>query len=149
MRAVHHGLLSLAAGTILALATRSLAEGLACLGSGLLWDLDHLYDYLRHVPRRNSWPDLVDVCEKGRLERLVLPLHSWELVGSLVLLTWAGAGRYCGLAGLTLGAALHLASDQWANPVQGAAYFFWHRWRHGFRREFFFRPHGEPRPAAD
>ena len=137
MRAVNHGLVSLAAGGSLWLGLDSLAAGAACFLSGLLLDLDHLVDYLLHRPRKNTFLDLVDVCENCRLERVVLPLHSWELLplaAALALVPGQGALA----AGLLAGLATHLGADQLVNPVTGRAYFLIHRWRNGFRRAAFF-----------
>lgn len=140
MKAVEHGALSLVAGGSLWLLSDSFAAGASCFLTGLLLDVDHLVDYLLHHPRANTLADLVDVCENCRLLRVVLPLHSWELL----LLVPPALGLFPGqqvlVAGIALGLATHLLADQLSNPVTGRAYFLIHRWRNGFRRSAFFDP---------
>ena len=138
MKAVHHGALSLVAGGSLWLLLDSLAAGAACFFTGLLLDLDHLVDYLLHHPRNNTLADLVDVCENCRLERVVLPLHSWELLLLSVPVMALCPGQRLLTAGIALGLGTHLLADQLSNPVTPRAYLLIHRWRNRFRRSAFF-----------
>lgn len=138
MKAVAHGAISLAAGGALWLGMDSPSAGVSCFLSGLLLDLDHLVDYLLHRPRTNTLADLVDVCENCRLQRVVLPLHSWELAAATVCAAALVPGSPTILVGLAVGLGTHLVSDQLANPVTGSAYFLLQRWRNGFSRSAFF-----------
>jgi hypothetical protein len=138
MRASGHGAVSLLAGGAAWLVFDSFAAAAACLISGLLLDVDHLLDYFLHQPRSNTLGDLVDVCENCRLRKVILPLHSWELVLPVLLAAAMLPGQRLLLIGLVIGLCLHLLADQLSNPVTGGAYFFIHRWRKGFRRSAFF-----------
>jgi len=138
MKAVHHGAVSLASGGLLWLTMGNLGAAVACFFTGLLLDLDHLVDYLCHRPRANTLADLVDVCENCRLDRVVLPLHSWELLALAALAAALLPAQRALLAGAAVGLGTHLLADQLSNPVTGRAYLLLHRWRHGFRRGAFF-----------
>lgn len=140
MKAVHHGALSLVAGVSLWMLLDSLAAGAVCFFTGLLLDLDHLVDYLLHRPRSNTLADLVDVCENCRLERVVLPLHSWELLLLAVAVMAFCPGQRLLVSGAALGLGTHLLADQFSNPVTARAYLLIHRWRNRFRRSAFFDP---------
>lgn len=138
MKAAHHGAVSLASGGLLWLGLGSQGAGVACFLTGLLLDLDHVVDYLCHRPRENTLADLVDVCESCRLDRVVLPLHSWELLVLAVLAAAVFPQQRPLLVGAAVGLGTHLLTDQISNPVTRRAYFMLHRWRHGFRRRAFF-----------
>ncbi len=140
MRAAGHGALSLVAGGSLWLVCNSFAAAAACLLTGLLLDMDHLVDYFLHQPRSNTLGDLVDVCENCRLQKVILPLHSLELLIPCILAAVMLPGQRLLLIGMAMGLGSHLLADQLSNPVTGGAYFFIQRWRKGFRRSAFFDP---------
>ena len=82
-----------------------------CFAGAFFIDLDHALDGLR-VPGPRRWPRPGQLlgCSLGpRERRLVLPLHSLELVAALVVLSmlWAPPA----LIGAILGGLLHLALD--------------------------------------
>jgi hypothetical protein len=113
-----------------------LTAGLAA--GGFFIDVDHVLDYVlfergfRFSPRAFLRHYL-----EGRTRRLVLILHSWELMGLLTLAAWAlGSGW---LWGYVLGMALHMPLDvtfngRLTNQSLIPFYSFVYRWRRGFLR---------------
>ena len=86
----------------------ALTAGLAA--GGFLIDLDHVLDYLVFEKQRDLRPSaFLRYYLEGRVERVVLPLHSYELVALLTLLAWLFHRDW--LWGYVLGTALHLPLD--------------------------------------
>jgi len=115
----------------------TLTAGLAA--GGFFIDVDHVLDYVlfergvRFSPRAFLRHYL-----EGRARRLVLILHSWELLGLLAATALATGSLW--LWGYVLGMALHLPLDVKFNgrTVNGSLvpfYSFVYRWRRGFLRE--------------
>jgi hypothetical protein len=111
-----------------------LAAGLAA--GGFFIDVDHVLDYVlfergvRFSPRAFLRHYL-----EGRARRLVLVLHSWELMGLLTVTALMTGSPW--LWGYVLGMALHLPLDVKFNGLtvnQSLVpfYSFVHRWRRGF-----------------
>ena len=122
-------------GTGNAVLTAGLAVG------GFLIDLDHVFDYLVFEKQKDLRPSaFLRYYLEGRVERVVLPLHSYELVVLLTLLAWAFHRDW--LWGYVLGTALHLPLDILWNGrlVPGGLvhfYSFTVRARAGFRADRF------------
>ncbi len=120
------------------------AAGLAGAASVLV-DLDHVADY---VWWRGGWRGVDDFFASyhaHRVTRLLLLMHSWELLlpfwGLLALLAapaWLWA--------LAVGWSFHLVLDQLANPVGLGFYFLAYRSRRGFERQYMRDRWGIKRP---
>jgi len=132
--------------TAVACAAVYLGTGNAALTAGLavggfLIDLDHVFDYLVFERQRDLRPSaFLRYYLEGRVERVVLPLHSYELVALLTLLAWLFHRDW--LWGYVLGVALHLPLDILWNGrlVPGGLvhfYSFTVRARAGFRADRF------------
>src|SRR6266508_2297664 len=92
------------AGTGSAALTAGLAAG------GFLIDLDHVFDYVVFERQRDLRPAaFLRHYLEGRVRRVVLPLHSYELLALLVLMAWLSNCEW--LWGYGLGMALHLPLD--------------------------------------
>jgi hypothetical protein len=101
--------------------------------SSVLLDLDHLSDY---VLCNRGWGGLdhfFKSCEEGKLDRLYLVLHSFELVILLWLLIGFGTAAAWGV-GLAIGVSGHLLLDWLGNRhiVQPSFYWLWFRAANGF-----------------
>jgi hypothetical protein len=126
-----------------------LVAGLAA--GGFLIDVDHMVDYVAFEGRRDLRPGaFLRYYLSGRAKRVVLMLHSYELMVLLGLVAWATG--WVPLWGYILGMALHLPLDIVFNGrVAGhslvAFYSFLYRWRAGFRADELFRS-GPVRPAG-
>lgn len=86
-----------------------------CFAGGFLIDGDHYLDYLAFEGqwRRPSPTEFLRYYFTHRYQRIVLPLHSLELMGALALLALAWPRP--GLLGYLLGAALHIGLDMLVN----------------------------------
>jgi hypothetical protein len=86
----------------------SLTAGLAV--GGFLIDVDHVFDYVVFERQRDLRPSaFMKYYLEGRVRRVVLPLHSYELFAALALLAWTTNAQW--LWGYVLGMALHLPLD--------------------------------------
>jgi hypothetical protein len=109
------------------------------VAGGFLIDVDHAVDYVCFEGQRDLRPgSFLRYYLAGRMRRVVLALHSYELLALAALLAWWTASPV--LWGWTLGVALHLPLDVVFNgryQPRGMAAFYSlaHRWRHGFDAE--------------
>ncbi len=105
-----HAVTTVLASTVAALSTRSapLAAGVAA--GGFLIDLDHVVDYVLFNHRTDLRPSaLLRYYLEGRVHRVVLMLHSYELFALLIALAaWTGWGL---LWGYVTGGLMHLLLD--------------------------------------
>ncbi len=113
----------------------------------MLLDLDHLADYLCFRRRWLGIRDFFTVAHQTLWPRLVLALHSWELLavagvglGLALGPAWAGC--------LVAGWAWHLAFDQLGNPVRPLFYFLAYRASRGFARDRLLKPGFRPGPRS-
>src|SRR5262245_6299376 len=137
MRPGGHLVTGAALGALAHLATGSTALAAGCLAGAVLIDVDHYVDYLvteGQWRRPGPLAFLRHAFGRGQ-RRLVLALHSWELVAVLAVLCeiWSEPA----LAGYVAGALLHLSLDVWFNgplircqPL--AFYALTYRAAHGF-----------------
>ena len=118
------------AGTGSAALTAGLAAG------GFLIDLDHVFDYVVFERQRDLRPSaFLKYYLEARMKRVVLLLHSYELMALLALLAWLTNREW--LWGYVLGMALHLPLDIIFNGrlVPGGLVHFYSfavRWQAGF-----------------
>lgn len=129
---------ALACGAVYALTgSVPLTAGLAA--GGVLIDVDHVLDYVLFERRRELRPGaFLRHYAEHRHQRVVLLLHSYELMAALTSLAWLTDRVW--LWGYLLGMALHLPLDIFFNGRVLARnlvpfYSFLHRWRAGFRSE--------------
>lgn len=116
--------------------TGSAPGSLLCAASGVLIDVDHFYDYLRHPGRRLDWKHFVDTHYHARLKRIVLFLHSWELL----LLLWLGAcftRHALFFLPVAVGFTQHMLLDCVRNCESPLTYFILYRMAKGFSGDLF------------
>jgi hypothetical protein len=90
--------------------TGSVALTLGLAAGGFLIDLDHVADYVLFERQRDLRPSaFLRHYLEGRVRRVVLPLHSYELLACLTLLAWWSNREW--LWGYVLGMGLHLPLD--------------------------------------
>jgi len=127
------------AAVYLGTGSTALTAGLAA--GGFLIDLDHVFDYLVFEKQRSLRPSaFLRYYLEGRAQRVVLPLHSYELLALLALAAWMSHRDW--LWGYVLGTALHLPLDIIWNGrmVPGGLVHFYSfacRARAGFRTDRF------------
>lgn len=105
-----HLITTVAACATAAAATQSwpLTAGIAA--GGFLIDVDHAVDYVVFDRQRDLRPGaFLRYYLEGRVRRVVLALHSWELMALLTALAWLAPSPW--LVGYLLGASMHLALD--------------------------------------
>jgi hypothetical protein len=106
---------------------------------GFFIDVDHAIDYVLFERQRDLRPRaFLHYYLSGRVRRLVLMLHSYELFAVLALAAWWTQSLWLG--GYLLGALMHLALDITFNGEQTprsivAFYSFGYRLAHKFRAE--------------
>ena len=140
MKASVHVATSTALAGALYWRTNSCALAGACLVSGVLWDLDHVADFLVFSGEKFTIDNFFSWCNDNRWQRVTLLLHSYELYALLAVWTlfYGGPAAY----GVLLGAGLHLLLDQLGNrrPLPGLEfspyfYFLYFRCTADFRKE--------------
>ncbi|MFA5059871.1 MAG: hypothetical protein WC676_04520 [Candidatus Omnitrophota bacterium] len=119
---------------------KSWAGAVACFLSGILIDVDHLWDFYLGTKKISfSVQELDDFCsrdEKGG--KLYLFFHSYEFLAVLWGIVFYSQFSPV-LTGIVLGMSVHLLLDQITNAVYPWAYFFFYRARFGFPQEVFFK----------
>lgn len=105
-----HLLTTAAACAAAAVATGSWALTAGIAAGGFLIDVDHAFDYVVFDRQRDLRPGtFLRYYVEGRVRRVVLLLHSWELMALLAALAWMAPSPW--LVGYLLGACMHLALD--------------------------------------
>ena len=129
---------ALSAASYLATGSKEIAIG--CFAGGFLIDFDHYLDYLIFEGqwRKPSPLDFLRYSFRGEARRLVLPLHSFELMAMLAVV--ATIARVPLLTGYLLGAAMHLGFDIVINGDYAIRqpllfYFFAYRAAYGFNAQ--------------
>ena len=128
-----------------------LVAGLAA--GGFLIDIDHVVDYVLFEGRRDLRPGtFLRYYLDGKAKRVVLVLHSYELLALLAALAWLT--RVDWLWGWVLGMLLHLPLDVIFNGKFASGglvhfYSFIVRARAGFLAERFMDRHPQPVPVDD
>lgn len=125
------------------MATRSPELTLGMFVGGFLIDLDHYFDYFAFNGQRDMRPaSFLRYYSELHFERVVLPLHAYELMACLALVNLYFPHLF--LVGYLIGAAMHLGLDLIFNQgVVGSTlrfYSFLYRARHGFAKARLLRP---------
>jgi hypothetical protein len=130
------------AGVYAGTGSLALTAGLAV--GGFLIDIDHVVDYVLFERQRDLRPSaFLKYYLEGRVRRVVLPLHSYELLALLTMLAWTCHREW--LWGYVLGMALHLPLDIIFNGrlvPGGLVHFYSFTWRarEGFLADRFADP---------
>ena len=133
MRLTGHLAASLPLGLVVGLVGKSWPAAAAAMALSVLVDLDHLADY---VYWRRGWRSVADFFATNRahrVQRLLLLLHSWELIPPVAALLWLLAGPLWATA-LAGAWAYHLVLDHLFNPVAPGFYLLAVRLNHGYSR---------------
>ena len=105
-----HLVTTVVAGAATAAATGSWTLTAGIVAGGFLIDVDHAVDYVVFDGQRDLRPGaFLRYYMEGRVRRVVLGLHSWELMAVLAVLAWMAPNPW--LVGYLLGASMHLALD--------------------------------------
>ena len=131
-----HAVATVVASAATAYLSGSLPLATAVALGGFFIDVDHAVDYVFFNRQRDLRPaSFLRYYVEGRVERVVLALHSWELFALLAAIAWwTGWPLVWGYLG---GAAMHLLLDIAFNgefvPTNIVAFYsFAYRAAHGF-----------------
>ena len=105
---------------------RSFACCLATFLSGFLIDADHLLDYTLSYRFTFNLHKISEICEKMKLKKLYLVLHSYEII----IILWAAICIFSlskMWQAVALGMTQHIILDQLTNPMRPFGYFFTYR----------------------
>lgn len=147
MKVSRHLALSAGISALLYRLTQNRRAAVSSFLAGVFWDLDHVADYMIQYGIPWNLGVFFRRFYKREIPRVVLLLHSWEIVALMVGFTGL---RICSfyrgknqgtsattkvpwaLVGTVVGAVSHLLSDQIVNKPRPRAYFFVSRLRSGF-----------------
>jgi len=139
MKPISHVAVSAVTSVVFGYVTQSWTATLACFISGILFDLDHVLDYIIHkkrIPFRLS--ELEAFCSEEKGGKLYLIFHCYELM----ILYWLlvvifGAGVFW--IGIGIGITIHFIADEIVNPLRPLSYWFVYRIKHRFDKKGIFK----------
>ncbi len=139
MKPIGHLITSIAGAGLIYSISNSLISALAFFTSGILIDLDHVFDYVYHKGLKNfTIKNLSDSCYVNKLEKFTMVFHSYELLFVLwIIITFYKLNIFW--ISFALGLSVHLILDQLTNPALAYTYFFTFRWIKKFKTKHFIR----------
>ena len=138
MSPVKHVMASGVTSALFFAATRSVGGSIACFLSGILIDIDHVFDF--YIERKRvckSLKELYDFCLLDKTGKLYLIFHAYEWVGLLWLAVILSKFHPVWL-GIAVGISVHMLFDQLINPIYPLVYFWFFRRKFGFSKKLFF-----------
>lgn len=127
MRTVGHVITSAGVGLLNYQRYRSYPAAFVTFLVGWIIDLDHIFDYISAHGWRANWVHVNNANHECYSGKLILPLHSYELL-ALFFLFFRGGCRQPYRVGVTLSVLAHLLLDQRFNPGRKpSTYFLAHR----------------------
>jgi hypothetical protein len=100
--------------------------------SGVLIDIDHVFDYFWEFRKRLIVKEFFDVHCNNNFSFFSVIFHSWELLFLLNIYAFFISCNHW-IIGITLGFTQHLVLDQFFNKPKRWLYFFFWRLKNGFR----------------
>lgn len=146
MSPLGHVIVSATAAGVVATLTEHPLVGMLCFLAGVFIDLDHFLEYFWYEGVRLDVRDFKLACDETRFPRVLLILHSWEMLLLLWLLPLAGLAHPL-LLGLLVGLTLHMICDQICNQPFPLAYFLTYRIGVRLDTTRIFRPAATLHPA--
>ncbi len=121
---------------------------LACLLSGILIDVDHIYDYIREFGFPFKIKDFFNAHYNNELVRLTLVFHSWELLFLIGIIAWSTNWNLW-ITGILIGFGNHMALDLLYYKARLKTISFLWRWKNDFRYEVISSNHASNRRNPD
>lgn len=137
MKPQYHVASSALIAGVLYLFFKSWSMALSCFISGILIDIDHIYDYVREYGMPFTVKKFFTAVYGDNIPRLTLIFHSWELVLLAGIIAWAYSGNPW-LAGIFAGLGQHIVLDKLNNGERLRSYSFIWRWKKQFEFEAVF-----------
>lgn len=138
MKPINHFNVSIIAGAVTFLTTKTIYPSIVCFLTGWLVDVDHIWDFYKNGCRGFSIKRFLHAMDNGEIKKTYLYFHSYELLLLLVSLCFVTRFNFL-LSFATLGLAIHLFFDQIFNPVNPLSYFITYRILRGYNTEIIFR----------
>jgi hypothetical protein len=123
------------------LAFKSAKCAVVSFASGVLIDIDHLFDYYSNHGFTLQLKKMYDTFVAVNLRRIYIFLHSGELVIILWVLIYVFSLSNCWKA-FAIGLTQHLILDQITNPISAFGYFLIYRAMRGFKKKHIMRDKG-------
>jgi len=120
MKPLYHTASSALIAGLLYLFFRSWGMALGCFLSGILIDLDHIYDYIRALGFTFDVKKFVSAVRNDEIPKLTFVLHSWELVLLFGAISWLTDWDWA--AGVLIGFGHHILLDKLGNGERLRAY---------------------------
>ena len=131
MKPQYHVLSSALLASILYLFFKSWSMALSCFFSGILIDVDHIYDYIREFGFPFKIKDFINTVYNNGISRLTFVFHSWEILFLLGIIAWFTNWNPW-IAGILIGFAHHIVLDKLNNGEHLRTYSFVWRMKHNF-----------------
>src|SRR3989338_9530959 len=127
MSPTRHAIISAGGSLGIVYITHSWTAAVFCFLSGVLIDIDHVFDYWAAKRRVFfSYEELVMFCGKEKEGRLYLIFHSYELLAAGWILYLFTQPSVVWL-GFLIGVTVHLLCDQYYNDFRSFSYFLTYR----------------------
>ncbi len=104
---------------------------LTCFLSGVLIDLDHVYDYIRAFGYPFKVKDFFSRISNHEVPRWTIIFHSWELCFLVAMIAWFSNWNLW-LLGMLIGFGHHIILDKLSNGERLKTYSFIWRWKKDF-----------------
>ena len=137
MKPQYHVASSALIAGVLYLFFKSWSMALSCFISGILIDIDHIYDYLREYGMPFMVKKFFTEVYSDNIPRLTLIFHSWELVLLIGIIAWVYSGNPW-FIGIFVGLGQHIVLDKLNNGERLRSYSFIWRWKKQFELEAVF-----------
>lgn len=137
MKIQHHIVSSALIASILYLFFKSWNMALICFLSGILIDLDHIYDYTREFGFPFKIKDFFNTAYDGEVSRWTVVLHSWEVLFLIGIIAWFTNWNPW-ITGVLVGFGHHIVLDMLDKDERLRSYSFIWRWKNNFEFEVIF-----------
>jgi len=135
MKPASHVIASGVVASIFYIYFRSAFGSLVCFLSGILIDTDHVLDYyLNYRTFSAGFKHFYNSCIELKLDKLLLVLHSYELILILWILVFIFQNNLL-LIAISAGLTQHMLLDQIGNNAGKFSYFFIFRLCKGFGKD--------------
>ncbi len=131
MRPQYHVASSAIVAGILYVLFKSWSMSFSCFLSGILIDLDHIYDFIKETGSPIKFKELYGLAKKNNITHCTIVFHSWELVLLLFMVAWFTNWNPW-IAGVLIGFGHHMIMDAFHNKVTILPYSFIWRWKNNF-----------------
>ena len=138
MSPLRHTVASLGISIMFTLITQSWPGALVCFFSGVLVDIDHVFDYC--IAKRKiffTYMGLYSFCGAEKSGKLYLIFHTYEFI----FILWVFIIYLCldvVWLGLAVGISTHILFDRLSNPLKPGVFFIWYRIKHKFQKKYIF-----------